>query len=136
MSDKELEEYINKIEPNFDSHLEKGTIEMSDEYYNLLEEKMVRLINKNQKLKERIEYLERSNNRREDTILEQRQEISDLEDKWDKLKKYFNERIEVCNNRLSTPFCNFEKATKERLIFTQCLEKLEELEQGSDSNEI
>ena len=31
-------------------------------------------------MKERIEYLERSNNRREDTILEQRQEISDLED--------------------------------------------------------
>lgn len=88
----------------------------------------------NQKLKERIEYLERSNNRREDTILEQRQEISDLEDNWDKLKKYFNERIEVCNNRLSTPFCNFEKATKERLIFTQCLEKLEELEE-SDNNQ-
>lgn len=38
----------------------------------------------NKKLKERIEYLERSNNRREDTILEQRQEISDLEDKIDK----------------------------------------------------
>ena len=54
MSDKELEEYINKIEPNFNSHLEKGTIEMSNEYYNLLEEKMVRLINKNQELKERI----------------------------------------------------------------------------------
>lgn len=34
----------------------------------------------NKQLKERIEYLERSNNRREDTILEQRQEISDLED--------------------------------------------------------
>lgn len=55
MSDKELEEYINKIEPNFDSHLEKGTIEMSDEYYNLLEEKMVRLINKNQELKKQLE---------------------------------------------------------------------------------
>ena len=54
MSDKELEEYINKIEPNFDSHLEKGTIEMSNEYYNLLEEKMVRLINKNQKLKKQL----------------------------------------------------------------------------------
>lgn len=53
MSDKELEEYINKIEPNFDSHLEKGTIEMSNEYYNLLEEKMVRLINKNQELKQK-----------------------------------------------------------------------------------
>lgn len=34
----------------------------------------------NKQLQERIEYLERSNNRREDTILEQRQEISDLED--------------------------------------------------------
>lgn len=55
MSDEELEEYINKIEPNFDSHLEKGTIEMSNEYYNLLEEKMFRLINKNQLLKEQLE---------------------------------------------------------------------------------
>ncbi len=42
----------------------------------------------NKQLKERIEYLERSNNRREDTILEQRQEISDLEDNWNKLKEY------------------------------------------------
>lgn len=41
----------------------------------------------NQQLKERIAYLERSNNRREDTILEQRQEISDLEDNWNKLKE-------------------------------------------------
>ena len=55
MNKEELEEYINKIDPNFDSHLEKGTIEMSNEYYNLLEEKMVRLINKNQKLKEELE---------------------------------------------------------------------------------
>ena len=55
MSDKELEEYINKIEPNFNSHLEKGTIEMSNEYYNLLEEKMVRLINKNKELKKQLE---------------------------------------------------------------------------------
>ena len=59
-----------------------------------------------------------------------------LESNWNKLKEYFNERIEVCDNRLSSPFCNFEKVTKEKLIFTQCLEKLEELEQGSGSNEI
>ena len=38
------------------------------------------IIEENKQLKERIKYLERSNNRREDTILEQRQEISDLED--------------------------------------------------------
>ena len=87
----------------------------------------------NKQLQEKIEYLERSNNRREDTILEQRQEISNLEDNWNKLKEYFNERVKVCDNRLSSPFCNFEKATKERLIFSQCLEKLEELEQGSDN---
>ena len=66
MSDKELEEYINKIEPNFDIHLEKGTIEMSNEYYNLLEEKMVRLINKNQELKKQqkefIDWLENEKN--------------------------------------------------------------------------
>ena len=64
--------------------------------------------------------------------VEIQKENKQLKDNWNKLRKYFNERIEVCDNRLSTPFCNFEKATKERLIFSQCLEKLEELEQGSD----
>ena len=52
-------------------------------YEQLIEQ----LQQENKQLKERIEYLERSNNRREDTILEQRQEISDLEDNWNKLKK-------------------------------------------------
>lgn len=42
-------------------------------------EEIEKLRKKNKQLKERIEYLERSNNRREDTILEQRQEINDLE---------------------------------------------------------
>ena len=69
------------------------------------------------------------------TITELQQENKQLKDNWNKLREYFNERIEVCDNRLSSPFCNFEKTTKERLIFSQCLEKLEELEQGSDSNE-
>lgn len=44
------------------------------------------------------------------------------------LRDYLKARIEVCDNRLSTPFCNFEKTTKERLILSQCLEKLEDLE--------
>ena len=47
------------VEANFDSHLEKGTIEMSNEYYNLLEEKMVRLINENQELKKQLEELDK-----------------------------------------------------------------------------
>ena len=38
-----------------------------------------KLRKENKKLQGRIKYLERSNNRREDTILEQRQEINDLE---------------------------------------------------------
>ena len=69
MSDKELEEYINKIEPNFNSHLEKGTIEMSNEYYNLLEEKMVRLINKNQELKKENKIL-RENAEHNDKVVD------------------------------------------------------------------
>lgn len=69
-----------------------------------------------------------------DCIENLQQENKKQKDNWDKLRKYFNERIEVCDNRLSSPFCNFEKATKERLIFSQCLEMLEEIEQGSDNN--
>lgn len=53
-------------------------------------------------------------------------EIIDIQNNYNKLKEYFNERIEVCDNRLSSPFCDFEKTTKERLIFSQCLEKLKE----------
>ena len=53
------------------------------EFYKQLSEQLQQ---ENKQLKERIEYLERSNNRREDTILEQRQEISDLEDKLSKIE--------------------------------------------------
>ena len=56
----------------------------------------------NEKLKERIAYLERSNNRREGTILEQRQEISDLEDNWNDLKKYAKEIISTDNELYGT----------------------------------
>lgn len=55
MNDKELYNYMKTVNPNFNSHIEKGTIEMSNEYYNLLEEKMARLINQNQELKKKYE---------------------------------------------------------------------------------
>lgn len=55
MNDKELDSYMKTVNSNFDSHIEKGTIEMSNEYYNLLEEKMARLINKTQELKKQLE---------------------------------------------------------------------------------
>lgn len=54
-----------------------------EEYQKALDETMSEKIDiqkENKHLQERIEYLERSNNRREVTILEQRQIISDLED--------------------------------------------------------
>lgn len=54
MTNKELDSYMKTVDPNFDSHLEKGTIEMNNEYYNLLEEKMARLINENQELKKQL----------------------------------------------------------------------------------
>ena len=90
------------------------------EFYKQLSEQLQQ---DNEKLKERIEYLERSNNRREDTIIEQRQEISDLEDDWNKLKKYIKTEIP-------------EDAFIDTEWFVSILDKMQELEQGSDSNEI
>ena len=63
MSDLELDVEILFPEANFNSHIEKGTIEMSDEYFNLLQEKMARLISENQKLKKQLE--EKENQQKE-----------------------------------------------------------------------
>lgn len=68
---------------------------------------------------ERIEYLERSNNRREDTIIEQRQEISDLEDNWNKLKKYIKTEIP-------------EDAFIDTEWFVSILDKMQELEGSNE----
>lgn len=73
----------------------------------------------NKQLKERIEYLERSNNRREDTILEQRQKISDLEDNWNKLKEYLNYKSE-------------RAVGEDEYIYDEIYNEMQELEQGSD----
>ena len=59
---------------------------IANKYDNLTD----KLRQKNQQLQERIEYLERSNNRREDTIFEQSQKIIDLEDNWDMLKDFID----------------------------------------------
>lgn len=80
----------------------------------------------NKQLQERIEYLERSNNRREDTIIEQRQEISDLEDNWIKLKEYMiKEQTRIV----------IENTDEDEFVYTDLLNKMQEIEQGSDSNE-
>lgn len=96
---------------------------------------------KNQQLQERMEYLERSNDRREDTILEQRQEISDLEDNWDKLKEYLENEIKLYQNDIQ----NFKKDYKvysllindlrvSKAKIEEVLNKMQEIE-GSDSND-
>lgn len=102
----------------------------------------------NQQLKERIEYLERSNNRREDTILEQQQKISDLEDNWNKLKEYANKMHEYFlytdvneiykqsmkeDNLFPNLFNLSELNASDRILSSIC-KKIQELEQGSDSN--
>lgn len=66
MNDKELLEYMRKVNTNFNTHLENGTIEMSLEYYNLCEELMARGINamqENQQLKEQLEEAEKDYDR-------------------------------------------------------------------------
>lgn len=79
---------------------------------------------KNKQLQERMEYLERSNNRREDTIFEQSQKINDLEDNWDKLKEHLTNR-----------YNNGTESISYRQVFLEIREMMQEIEQGSDSNE-
>ena len=80
-----------------------------------MDDRTIDEVRKNEdKLINEIELLEQENQKYKEVINE--------------LRDYLKVRIEVCDNRLSTPFCNFEKATKERLILSQCLEKLEDLE--------
>lgn len=96
------------------------------EFYKQLSEQLQQ---ENEKLKERIEYLERSNNRREDTIFEQRQEISDLEDNWNKLKKDLEL---VVDYGLGDESSKWDKIYGEYAKST--LKFMQEL-QGSDSND-
>lgn len=129
MNDKR-KEYLKKWREDNKEHIKhykKEYAKTHDSSFKKLQDKYEQLQQENKKLNGAIQTY--------DILLKSNvEENKQLKDNWNKLKEYFNERIEVCDNRLSTPFCNFEKATKERLIFSQCLEKLEELE-GSDSNE-
>ena len=122
----ELYDYIKQLQQ------ENKKLNGSIQTYDIL---LKSNIEENKQLQKRMEYLERSNNRREDIIIEQRQEISDLEDNWDELKEYIKE----------TKLKEFEKSYGKRYgkTFTQAeiivcnmiLDKMQELEKGSDSNE-
>ena len=103
---------------------------------------------------ERIEYLERSNNRREDTIFEQSQKINDLEDNWNKLKIWLEE-YNISNERwYSNELSNHDREYYKKdyldckFFINKFIDKMQELEnetanncndckqcKGSDSNE-
>ena len=88
---------MNKIEnylgiANHDIQMANDSEELKSYVASILCE-IDELQQKNQQLQERMEYLERSNNRREDTIFEQSQKISDLEDNWEKIKEYIRKNI-------------------------------------------
>lgn len=91
--------------------------------------KIKELQQKNKQLQERIEYLERSNNRREDTILEQRQKISDLEDNWNKLREYLFD-IRKRGFALQN-LANVTKNTEPNIAILIIINKMQEIE-GSD----
>lgn len=82
----------------------------------------------NQNLKERIAYLERSNDRREELILELRDELVEEDtmiDNWNKLKEYAKENLYF--------YSGYQGEDLELDISIQnVLDKMQELEQGSD----
>ncbi len=100
-------------------------IHKQDEKIHDLELMIGKLQQENKQLKERMEYLERSNDRREDIIIEQRQEISDLEDNWDELKEIIRKKQD---------YYKYFKDNRYRKFLSELLNKMQELE-GSDSNE-
>ena len=126
------------------NYLETTSLEPHDNYSSeftykdqkILYKYIKQLQQENKQLKERIEYLERSNNRREDTILEQRQEISDLEDNWNKLKHKLS-KIEtlIINHNCDTGDIYYKYNS--RFLKSELKQRILEIvyEEGSDSNE-
>lgn len=105
----------------------------------------------NKQLQERMEYLERSNNRREDMVIELQNElceINDYKEKWNDLKDFVNKMHEYflhtdvnkiykenmnANNSFPSMFNLSELNASDRILSSIC-KKMQELE-GSDSNE-
>ena len=131
-----------------------------EELHDFYFEKYNDLQQENQQLKERVNYLDRSNDRREDTILEQREEISNLEDtycnrtdcssrikdskKYDSLKQKYDKQVENWNNlktnlKLLIDYSFGDETSKWGNTYGEhakaTLNYMRELEQGSDSND-
>ena len=124
---------MNKIEnylgiANHDIQMANDSEELKSYVASILCE-IDELQQKNQQLQERMKYLERSNNRREDTIFEQRQEISDLEDKLSKIETL------IINHNCDTGDIYYKYNSK--FLKSELKQRILEIvyEEESDSNE-
>lgn len=130
MTKKEIELIEKDIEDNLKAG-ECGLASNNEKFqWTNTANAMKKMLEENKQLQERMEYLERSNNRREDIIIEQRQEISDLEDNWDELKEYLEEWKE------NEEYCYLASNPIDRCrkdIYGEILDKMQEL-QGSGSD--
>lgn len=138
------EKVINNIKKVIKKHLDNGytydslvCFELDVIDWNSILEYIDKLQEENKQLKERVAYLEKSNNRREETILEQRQEISNLEDNWNRLKENLRTNIkywrEQEQERIKLGFMKLGGEANSKIIFKKILDEMQELE-GSDSN--
>lgn len=96
-------------------------IHKQDEKIHDLELMIGKLQQENKQLKERMKYLERSNDRREEIIIEQRQEINNLEDNWDELKEIIRKKQD---------YYKYFKDNRYRKFLSELLNKMQELERG------
>ena len=124
---------MNKIEnylgiANHDIQMANDSEELKSYVASILCE-IDELQQKNQQLQERMKYLERSNNRREDTIFEQSQKISDLEDKLSKIETL------IINHNCDTGDIYYKY--NNRFLKSELKQRILEIlyEEGSDSNE-
>ena len=115
-------EYLKKWREDNKEHIryyKKEYAKTHDSSFKKLQDKYKQLQQDNKQLKDKINYLERNNNRREDTILEQRQRISDLEDNWNKLEKWVNKHYEY--------YMTEKDYIGGRLCFTDMKNKMQEI---------
>ena len=124
---------MNKIEnylgiANHDIQMANDSEELKSYVASILCE-IDELQQKNQRLQERMEYLERSNNRREDTIFEQSQKMSDLEDKLSKIETL------IINHNCDTGDIYYKYNSK--FLKSELKQRILEIvyEEESDSNE-
>lgn len=133
MTNEELDNYMKTVNLNFDSHIEKGTIEMSNEYYNLLEEKMARLINENQELRklktyfiddtgEKLEYTLDDYMTILDINIQQNEQICELKKQVEEYQK----ELEKADNL--TQICIFKGKEESKISYRKCLNILDKKE--------